>query len=64
MKALNAGQLGVLQMDGRYLLVDAALLAQPSGVPAAIALKVDPDAPPEDDPYADPQYKVPDDLVW
>ena len=32
--------------------------------PAAIALKVDPDAPAEDDPYADPRFQVPDDLVW
>jgi uncharacterized protein YaiL (DUF2058 family) len=29
-----------------------------------LALLVDPDAPVVDDPYADPQYKVPDDLVW
>ena len=65
LKSLNAGELGVLQMDGRYLLVDAALLAQAEAVfPPAIALKVDPDAPTVDDPYADQQYKVPDDLVW
>ena len=25
---------------------------------------VDPDAPAGDDPYADPKYQVPDDLVW
>ena len=30
----------------------------------AVALRVDPDAPAGDDPYADPQYQVPDDLVW
>ena len=30
----------------------------------AVALKVDPDAPADQDPYADPQYQVPDDLVW
>ena len=30
LKALNAGELGVLQLDGRYLLVDAAMLAQRS----------------------------------
>ena len=65
LKALNAGELGVLQMDGRYLLVDAGLLAEAESVFApAVALKVDPDAPASDDPYADPQYKVPDDLVW
>jgi uncharacterized protein YaiL (DUF2058 family) len=65
LKALNAGELGVLQIDGRYQLVDAATLAEAEAVfPAAIALKVDPDAPAGDDPYADPQYQVPDDLVW
>jgi uncharacterized protein YaiL (DUF2058 family) len=65
LKALNAGELGVVQMDGRYLLVDAAVLAQAAETfPPAVALKVDPDAPAQDDPYADPQYQVPDDLVW
>ena len=65
LKALNAGELGVLQMDGRYLLVTAELLAQAAEVfPPAIALRVDPDAPAAEDPYADPQYQVPDDLVW
>jgi len=29
-----------------------------------VALKVDPNAPAEEYPYADPQYQVPDDLVW
>jgi uncharacterized protein YaiL (DUF2058 family) len=65
LKALNAGELGVLQMDGRYVLVSAEVLAQAEEIfAAAIALKVDPNAPAGDDPYADPQYQVPDDLVW
>ena len=65
LKALNTGELGVLQMEGRYVLVTAELLAQAEAIfPPAIALKVDPDAPVEDDPYADPLYQVPDDLVW
>jgi uncharacterized protein YaiL (DUF2058 family) len=64
LRALNAGELGVVQIDGRYLLVDVALLAQAEAIFApAIALKVDPNATIED-PYADPQYQVPDDLVW
>ncbi|MEO8161193.1 MAG: DUF2058 family protein [Arenimonas sp.] len=63
--ALNRGELGVLQSEGRYLLVDAATLAQAEEVFAeAIALKVDPDAPATDDPYSDPTYQVPDDLIW
>ncbi|MBH1665982.1 DUF2058 family protein [Stenotrophomonas maltophilia] len=63
--ALNAGELGVVQLNGRYLLVTAEVLNQAEAVFAgSVALKVDPDAPAEDDPYADPQYQVPDDLVW
>ncbi len=65
LKALNAGELGVLQQNGRYLLVTADVLAEAEAIfPACVALKVDPDAPAGDDPYADPQYQVPDDLVW
>ena len=65
LKALNAGELGVVQVAGRYMLVTAEMLAQAEAIfAAAVALKVDPNAPAEDDPYADPQYQVPDDLVW
>lgn len=65
LKALNAGELGVAQMDGRYLLVPIALLLEAEAIfPPAVALKVDPDATPGDDPYADPAFQVPDDLVW
>lgn len=65
LKSLNAGELGVVQLDGRYLLVTAAVLAEAEAIFApAVALNVDPDAPAMDDPYADPQYQVPDDLVW
>ncbi|MEO6235321.1 MAG: DUF2058 family protein [Thermomonas sp.] len=65
LKALNAGELGVVQMEGRYLLVTAELLVQAEAVFApSVALKVDPNATREDDPYADPQYQVPDDLAW
>ncbi len=65
LKALNAGELGVVQLNGRYLLVTAAVLAEAEALFApAVALRVDPDAPAQDDPYADPRYQVPDDLVW
>lgn len=65
LKALNAGELGVVQLNGRYLLVTAAVLAEAEALFApAVALRVDPDAPAGDDPYADPRYQVPDDLVW
>lgn len=65
LKALNAGELGVAQMDGRYLLVPIALLLEAEAIfPPSVALKVDPDAAPGEDPYSDPAYQVPDDLVW
>ena len=65
LKALNAGELGVVQLNGRYLLVEACVLAEAETVfAAAVALKVDPSAPAGEDPYADPRYQVPDDLVW
>ena len=65
LRQLNAGELGVLQSTGRYLLVTAAVLDQAEAIFApAVALRVDPNAPAEDDPYADPAYQVPDDLVW
>lgn len=65
LKGLNAGELGVLQQNGRYLLVTAAVLAEAEALFApSVALKVDPNAPVAADPYADPQFQVPDDLVW
>ncbi|WP_374473577.1 DUF2058 domain-containing protein [Arenimonas sp.] len=65
LKALNAGALAVVQLDGCYLLVTAALAGEVGELlPSLVALKVDPNAPAGDDPYADPQYQVPDDLVW
>ncbi len=65
LKALNAGELGVVQLNGRYLLVTAAVLAEAGAIFApSVALRIDPDAPAADDPYSDPMYQVPDDLVW
>ncbi|MFT3805497.1 DUF2058 domain-containing protein [Arenimonas sp.] len=63
--ALNVGELGIVQDKGRYMLVTAAVLAEAEAIfPDAVALKVDPNAPAADDQYGDPQYQVPDDLVW
>ena len=65
LKALNAGELGVVQQNGRYLLGTSDVLAEAETIfAAAVALKVDPNATAEEDPYADPKYQVPDDLVW
>ena len=63
--ALNKGELGVVQSEGRYLVVSAETLAQAKAVfAAAIALEVDPNAPAPADDYADPKYQIPDDLAW
>ena len=65
LKALNAGELGVLQLNGHYKVVTAEVLAEAGAIfPDCVALRVDPDAPADGDPYADPKYQVPDDLVW
>lgn len=55
--AVNRGELGVVQKDGRYLLVTRAIAEQVGVVAAdALVLLVDPNAPPDDD--------VPPDLMW
>lgn len=65
LKALNAGELAVVQMAGRYHLVSVADAQEAERILAgSLALCVDPNAAPEDDVYADPKFQVPDDLVW
>lgn len=64
LRAVNAGELAVLQVAGRYQLVDLDIAGQADQLqPGCIALRVDPTAAPTDD-YADPRFQVPDDLVW
>lgn len=54
---LNLGELAVVQLAGRYLLVTRELAVQAQAIqPEAVVLLCDPDAPAEDD--------VPADLVW
>ena len=57
--ALNAGELGVVQQAGRYLLVSREVAEQVRGIdPQPVALLIDPGASgPEDD-------GVPEDLMW
>lgn len=62
---LNKGILGLVQLDGRYLIVTAEVTQQVKDLlPSIVALMIDPNAPATDDPYSDPLYQVPDDLVW
>jgi uncharacterized protein YaiL (DUF2058 family) len=54
---LNRGELAVVQLAGRYLLVDAAVAHQAQAIqPETLVLLCDPNAPAEDD--------VPADIVW
>lgn len=65
LKALNGGELAVVQMGGRYHLLRVADAEEAERIlPGSLALQVDPNAPPGEDEYADPQFQVPDDLVW
>lgn len=62
---LNKGILGLVQLDGRYLIVTAEIAQQVKELlPSIVALMIDPDAPAAEDPYSDPLYQVPDDLIW
>ena len=57
--AINAGELGVVQQGGRYLIVDKTVIAELQVLaPEFIALLVDPNAVSESDDG------VPDDLMW
>ncbi|MEP6940111.1 MAG: DUF2058 family protein [Rudaea sp.] len=54
---LNRGELAVVQLAGRYLLVTKEVASQAQAIDEqALVLLCDPNAPPEDD--------VPPDLVW
>jgi uncharacterized protein YaiL (DUF2058 family) len=65
LKAINTGSLGIIQLDGRYLIVTDELANEVKLLlPSIVALLIDPEAPTGDDPYSDPQYVVPDDLMW
>ncbi len=65
LRALNAGELSVVQLAGRYHLVAAADGEEAERLlPGSLALRAgaaEPDAP---EGYDDPMFKVPDDLVW
>lgn len=56
--AINEGTLGIVQQNGRYLLVNQTIAEQVRAIdPHQVALLVDPQAAGEDD-------GVPDDLMW
>lgn len=58
LRDLNAGRLGIAQMDGRFLLVSAEIIdVLQQTAPEFVALRVDPNAPRSEE-------AVPDDLHW
>lgn len=65
LRAVNSGELGVVALDGRFLLFPAAVVQAAVAIdPHALGLLVDPNAPVAEPDYDDPKYQVPDDLVW
>jgi uncharacterized protein YaiL (DUF2058 family) len=62
---LNSGMLGVVQFNGRYCLVDKdVVLGVRDALPALVALYCDGSEEQLPEGYDDPQFQVPDDLVW
>lgn len=65
LRGLNAGELGIVALDGRFLLHPADLVRAAVAIdPHALGLLVDPNAPALEPDYDDPRFQVPDDLVW
>lgn len=66
LKALNRGHLGVIQHNGRFLLVEAAVVTEAEQIlPSSVALDVNAQMSDEVvDTDSDPRFQVPDDLIW
>ena len=62
---LNAGQLGIVQFNGRYCLTSKDItLAVRELLPSLVALYCDGNEEALPEGYDDPQFQVPDDLIW
>ena len=65
LSALNAGELGVVQFNGRYCLVSKDVtLAVRALLPSLVALYCDGNEESLPEGYDDPRFQVPDDLIW
>lgn len=63
--ALNAGDLGVVQLNGRFCLVSKEVaMAVREALPALLALYCDGNEEALPEGYDDPRFQVPDDLIW
>ncbi len=65
---LNAGELGVAQVDGRFMVLSPELIREvlvlaPQHVALFVPEGIGASTNPDDD-YSDPRFNVPDDLVW
>lgn len=65
---LNAGELGVAQVDGRFMVLSPELIREvlvlaPQHVALFVPEGIGASTNPDDD-YSDPRFQVPDDLVW
>lgn len=65
LSALNAGELGIVQFNGRYCLVSKDItLAVRALLPSLVALYCDGDEESLPEGYDDPRFQIPDDLIW
>lgn len=66
--ALNVGELGIVQMDGKFFLLPDAIVAEvQSFAPEFVALRGasnEPEANVGSGEYADAKFQIPDDLIW
>lgn len=65
LRAINVGELAVVQHLGKFCIVETVLALQVQAlIPALLALHCDGTEQTVGDEYADPQFTVPDDLIW
>lgn len=67
-RQLNAGELGVAQVDGRFIILSPELIREvlvlaPQHVALFVPEGIGASSNPDED-YSDPRFQVPDDLVW
>jgi uncharacterized protein YaiL (DUF2058 family) len=67
-RQLNAGELGVAQVDGRFMILSPQLIRDvlalaPQHVALFVPEGIGASSNPDED-YSDPRFQVPDDLVW
>jgi uncharacterized protein YaiL (DUF2058 family) len=67
-RQLNAGELGVAQIDGRFMILSPELIREvlalaPQHVALFVPEGIGASSNPDED-YSDPRFQVPDDLVW